>query len=161
MRYMLADGYDVTGIDVSPKQVALARGTGLTQVEEGDYLRLLRDRPGRLAAVTTVDLLDHLTNSEVLATFDAVAAALRPGGRFVARVPNALSPFGGHVRYGDFTHETWYAARSVRQLAVAAGFGPCRGDRLPAVSVRGGEHGQGNALEAGQRSPGAASAADR
>jgi hypothetical protein len=39
-------------------------------------------------------------------------------------VPNAVSPFGGHVRYGDFTHETWYTARSVRQLAAAAGFGP-------------------------------------
>jgi hypothetical protein len=57
----------------------------------------------------------------VLATFDAVATALRPGGRFVARVPNAVSPFGGHIRYGDFTHETWFTARSIRQLAAAAG----------------------------------------
>jgi hypothetical protein len=38
-------------------------------------------------------------------------------------VPNAVSPFGGHIRYGDFTHETWFTARSVRQLAAAAGFG--------------------------------------
>jgi hypothetical protein len=36
-------------------------------------------------------------------------------------VPNAVSPFGGHIRYGDFTHETWYTAGSVRQLATAAG----------------------------------------
>jgi hypothetical protein len=36
-------------------------------------------------------------------------------------VPNAVSPFGGHIRYGDFTHETWFTARSVRQLAGAAG----------------------------------------
>ena len=79
---------------------------------------------GELAAVTATDLLEHLTKPEVLATFDAVAAALRPGGRFVARVPNAVSPFGGHIRYGDFTHETWYTARSVRQLAAAAGLGP-------------------------------------
>ena len=49
--------------------------------------------------------------------------ALVPGGVFVARVPNAVSPFGGHIRYGDFTHESWYTARSVRQLAAAAGFG--------------------------------------
>jgi hypothetical protein len=42
----------------------------------------------------------------------------------VARVPNAGSPFGGHIRYGDFTHESSYTARSVRQLAAAAGFGP-------------------------------------
>ena len=74
--------------------------------------------------MTATDLLEHLTKPEVLATFDAVAAALRPGGRFVARVPNAVSPFGGHTRYGDFTHETWYTARSVRQLAAAAGLAP-------------------------------------
>ena len=81
---------------------------------------------GELAAVTATDLLEHLTKPEVLATFDAAAAALRPGGRFIARVPNAVSPFGGHIRYGDFTHETWFTARSVRQLAAAAGFGPVR-----------------------------------
>jgi 2-polyprenyl-3-methyl-5-hydroxy-6-metoxy-1,4-benzoquinol methylase len=124
VRCMLADGYDASGIDVSPEQVALARGAGLTQVQAGDYLRLLREHPGKLAAVTATDLLEHLTKPEVLATFDAVAAALRPGGRFIARVPNAVSPFGGHIRYGDFTHETWYTARSVRQLAAAAGLGP-------------------------------------
>jgi hypothetical protein len=37
------------------------------------------------------------------------------------QLPNAVSPFGGHIRYGDFTHETWFTARSVRQLAAAAG----------------------------------------
>ena len=124
VRCMLADGYDATGIDVSPEQVALARGNGLLQVQEGDYLRLLRDRPGQLAVITATDLLEHLTKPEVLATFDAAAAALRSGGRFIARVPNAVSPFGGHIRYGDFTHETWFTARSVRQLAAASGLGP-------------------------------------
>jgi predicted TPR repeat methyltransferase len=121
---MLADGYDATGIDVSPEQVALASESGLEQIRHGDYRELLRERPGELGAVTATDVLEHLTKSEVLATFDAVAAALRPGGRFIARVPNAVSPFGGHIRYGDFTHETWYTARSIRQLAAAAGFGP-------------------------------------
>jgi SAM-dependent methyltransferase len=124
LRCLLADGYEAAGIDISPEQVALARAAGLGPVQVGDYRKLLLERPGELAAVTATDLLEHLTKAEVLATFDAVAAALRPGGRFVARVPNAVSPFGGHIRYGDFTHETWYTARSVRQLAAAAGFGP-------------------------------------
>jgi predicted TPR repeat methyltransferase len=119
---LLADSYDASGIDISPEQVALAHADGLTQVRHGDHRELLRERPGEVAAVTATDLLEHLTKPEVLATFDAVAAALRPGGRFVARVPNAVSPFGGHIRYGDFTHETWYTARSVRQLAAASGF---------------------------------------
>ena len=121
VRCLLADGYMATGIDISPEQVTVARETGLQQVSQGDYLRTLADCPGQLAAVTATDLLEHLTKTEILATFDAVTAALRPGGRFVARVPNAVSPFGGHIRYGDFTHETWFTTRSVRQLAAAAG----------------------------------------
>ena len=123
VRCLLADGYDAAGIDVSPEQVALASESGLGQVR-GRLPRAARGTPGELAAVTATDLLEHLTKPEVLATFDAAAAALRPGGRFIARVPNAVSPFGGHIRYGDFTHETWYTARSLRQLAAAAGFGP-------------------------------------
>ena len=122
VRLLLADGYDAQGIDVSPEQVALAHATGLIQVRQGDYRDLLGKWAGRLAAVTANDLLEHLPKPEVLETFDRVAAALAPGGTFVARVPNAGSPFGGHIRYGDFTHESSYTARSVRQLAAAAGF---------------------------------------
>jgi 2-polyprenyl-3-methyl-5-hydroxy-6-metoxy-1,4-benzoquinol methylase len=115
------DGYDAAGIDISREEVALAHAAGLDQVRQGDFRELLSERPGELAAITATDLLEHLTKPEVLAAFDAIAVALQPGGRFVARVPNAVSPFGGHVRYGDFTHETCYTARSVQQLAAAAG----------------------------------------
>jgi 2-polyprenyl-3-methyl-5-hydroxy-6-metoxy-1,4-benzoquinol methylase len=148
VRCLLADGYDAMGVDVSPEQVALARATGLSQVREGDYLALLRERPGELAAVTATDLLEHLTKPEVLDTFDAVAAALRPGGRFIARVPNAVSPFGGHIRYGDFTHESWFTARSVRQLAAAARLGPVRVTGCPPPA-----HGLASALRAAAWKP--------
>lgn len=124
VRCLLDDGYDAHGIDVSPEQVALAQAAGLSQVRHGDYRETLVARPGQLAAITATDLLEHLTKDEVLATFDLAAAALRPGGLFVARVPNAVSPLGGHIRHGDFTHESWHTARSVRQLAAATGFGP-------------------------------------
>jgi 2-polyprenyl-3-methyl-5-hydroxy-6-metoxy-1,4-benzoquinol methylase len=124
VRLLLADGYDAQGIDISQEQVSLARAAGLGQVQQGDYRDVLATWAGQLAAVTANDLLEHLTKQEVLETFDQVAAALVPGGTFVARVPNAGSPFGGRIRYGDFTHESSYTARSVRQLAAAAGFGP-------------------------------------
>ena len=122
VKLMLADSYDAVGIDVSPEQVALARAAGLDQIQQGDYLALLEARAGQLAAVTATDVLEHLTKAEVLDTFDRIANALLPGGVFVARVPNAASPFGGRIRYGDFTHESSHTARSVRQVAAAAGF---------------------------------------
>ncbi len=119
---LLAGGYDAWGVDISPEQVAIAQGSGLRRVLHGDYRTVLAERPGQLAAVTATDLLEHLTKDEALSTFDYVTHALKPGGVFIARVPNAVSPLGGHIRYGDFTHESSYTDRSVRQLAAAAGF---------------------------------------
>ena len=123
VRLLLADGYAAEGVDVSPEQVAIAHVAGLELVREGDYHQVLAERTGQFAAVIATDVLEHLGKPEVLDTFDIVAQALIPGGIFIARVPNAASPFGGHIRYGDFTHESSYTARSVRQLAAAAGFG--------------------------------------
>ncbi len=40
----------------------------------------------------------------------------------MSRVPNAVSPLGGHIRVGDFKHQTPFTTRSIRQLAAAAGF---------------------------------------
>ena len=122
VQLLLADGYDAHGIDVSPEQVTLAHAAGLGQVREGDYRDVLVQLSSQLAAVTATDFLEHLAKDEVIDAFDLVARALAPGGVFVARVPNAVSPMGGNVRYGDFTHETSHTARSVRQVAAAAGF---------------------------------------
>jgi SAM-dependent methyltransferase len=122
LRLLLRDGYQAEGVDISPEQVALGHAAGLRQIVEGDYRDFLAERSGRLAAVVATDLLEHMAKEDVLDTFDRVACALTPGGVFVARVPNAVSPFGGNIRYGDFTHESWFTARSVSQLATAAGF---------------------------------------
>ena len=122
VRLLIEDGYDAEGVDISPEQVTIAHASGVSQVVQGDYRIKLTSRRGQLAAVTATDVLEHLSKTEVVETFDLVAAALAPRGVFVGRVPNAVSPFGGYIRYGDFTHESWYTAGSVRQLAAATGF---------------------------------------
>ena len=122
VRLMQVDGFDAEGIDISPEQTAHARAAGVARVRQGDYRAILAAHQAHYAAITATDLLEHLTKPEVLQTFDDVAAALAPGGVFVGRVPNAVSPLGGHIRDGDFTHQTSFTARSIRQLAAAAGF---------------------------------------
>jgi 2-polyprenyl-3-methyl-5-hydroxy-6-metoxy-1,4-benzoquinol methylase len=122
VRLLQADGFDAEGIDISPEQAELARAAGVARVRQGDFRTVLAAQPAHYAAITAIDLLEHLTKPEVLQTFDDVAAALAPGGVFVGRVPNAISPLGGHIRNGDFTHQTSFTARSVHQLAAAAGF---------------------------------------
>lgn len=126
VRLMRADGYNAEGVDVSHEQVAIAHAAGLQYVREARYQDILLDRSGQLSAVVATDVLEHLTKEEVLESFDLVAGALAPGGVFIARVPNAVSPFGGYIRHGDFTHETWFTECNVRQLAAAAGFAACR-----------------------------------
>ncbi len=122
VRLLQADGYDAEGIDVSPEQTALAQAAGIFRVRQGDFRAVLAAHPEHYAAITATDVLEHFTKPEVLATFDDVVAALRPGGVFVARIPNAVSPLGGHIRNGDFTHQTSFTARSIRQIAAAASF---------------------------------------
>jgi len=122
VRLLQADGFDAEGIDISPEQAALAQAAGITGIRQGDFRDILARHPAHYAAITATDLLEHLTKPEVLQTFDDVAAALAPGGVFVGRVPNAVSPLGGHIRAGDFTHQTSFTARSICQLAAAAGF---------------------------------------
>jgi 2-polyprenyl-3-methyl-5-hydroxy-6-metoxy-1,4-benzoquinol methylase len=122
VRLMRRDGYDAAGVDVSPEQIMLAHAAGVPEAQLGDYRDVLQARPGHYAAVTATDVLEHLGKPAVLDTFDLVAGALAPGGVFIARVPNAVSPLGGHIFHGDFTHETRFTGRSLRQLAAASGF---------------------------------------
>ncbi len=151
VRCLAEDGYDALGIDVSPEQVALARAAGLSQVREGDYLSLLAGRRGQLAAVTATDLLEHLTKPEVLATFDAVAAALRTGGQ--VRRPGAER--GQPVRRAhqvrrlhprDLVHRAQRAATRRRRRVR-----PGPGHRLPAARARDRERRPRGDLGTGQR----------
>jgi SAM-dependent methyltransferase len=121
VRQLLDLGFQHTrGIDVSPEQVAEARASGLTHVSLGDY----RDSLGvdELDMVIATDFLEHLTTSEALQAMDRIRRSLRLGGSLIVRVPNAVSPFGGAIRYGDLTHENAFTPRSLRQLGAATGF---------------------------------------
>jgi SAM-dependent methyltransferase len=116
-------GYaNAIGVDISPEQVALAEADGINGIYRGDFHEFLRERRGSIGAVLATDVLEHCTKNEVLAAFDAVHDGLEPGGVFIARVPNAGSPFVGRIQRGDFTHETEFAAGSLRQISNVAGF---------------------------------------
>jgi 2-polyprenyl-3-methyl-5-hydroxy-6-metoxy-1,4-benzoquinol methylase len=125
LRFFVKRGYrNAGGVDVSPEQVALARKHS-AGVEAGDLLGFLRARQGQFDLVTGFDIIEHLDKGEVLDFLDACHGALRPGGRLVLQTPNGESPFGGAVRYGDFTHETCFTPTLLGQLLALTGFGDC------------------------------------
>ena len=57
-----------------------------------------------------------------LAFLDGCCAALRPGGRLILQTPNAETPWGADIRYGDFTHEVCFRSNSLGRLMCLTGF---------------------------------------
>jgi 2-polyprenyl-3-methyl-5-hydroxy-6-metoxy-1,4-benzoquinol methylase len=123
LRFFVRRGYgNVSGVDISAEQVELAR-RHTTRVERGDLLGFLRAHPESFDLLTGFDIVEHFTKDELLDFLDACHGALRPGGRLVLQTPNGESPFGGSVRYGDFTHETCFTPTLLGQLLELTGFG--------------------------------------
>lgn len=124
IRRLAAHGYkNIRGVDVSLEQVAEAHKLGTSSVAQGDILAYLASIPhSSTDVVVAFDVIEHLTKNELVALVDAVRRVLRPGGRWVIHAPNANSPFGMRIRYGDMTHELAFTAGSLRQLLIASGF---------------------------------------
>jgi len=122
--YLRAAGYtNVSGVDVSPEQVELARRLGISGVRYRDLLAELRETDsGSVDAILMIDILEHLENNELFKVLDEVCRVLAHGGACVAHVPNAEGLYGMRVRYSDLTHERAFAPKSARQLFLTIGF---------------------------------------
>lgn len=115
-------GYEnLQGVDRSPQQAALARQV-VENVAEMDAFRFLEMHKGEYDLIAGLDIVEHFRKDEVLNFLDACRLALRTGGRLILQTPNAESPWGMNVRYGDFTHETAFSPYSLDGLLSLAGF---------------------------------------
>lgn len=110
------------GVETSEEQVEMARQLGLMDVRKGDLLQELRGAAGFYDAIIAFDVLEHFTKDEVLDVLSAAYAALKPGGKLILHVPNGEAIFAGKIFFGDFTHQVAFTAKSIRQVALYAGF---------------------------------------
>lgn len=125
VEHLRSRGYvNVSGVDASSEQVAVARERGIADIIYADVFDFVAAHDAALDAAIAVDLLEHLTRDEILALLRGVRRALRPGGRLVVQTCNGASPMFGRIRYGDFTHEMAFTRRSIIQAFVAAGLAP-------------------------------------
>lgn len=116
-------GYrDLTGVDISPDQVALARQV-TPNVKQESVLDHLENNPDSYDLITGYDIIEHFDKDEVLRFLDGCFSALQPGGRLILQTPNADSPWGNSLRYGDFTHEVCFNPNSLTRLLRLVGFG--------------------------------------
>jgi len=122
LHFFKTRGYaDLQGVDVSPEQVALSKQV-TENITEANTIDYLVEKQQSYDLITGLDIIEHFQKSEVLKFLDASYGALKPGGRIILQTPNAGSPWGMMVRYGDFTHEVAFGPNSLKQLLSLCGF---------------------------------------
>ncbi len=115
--------HNTVGIDWSAPQVAEAARRGITGIIEGDVLQVLESFAAESQdVVIAFDVIEHFTKDELLFCLDQIWRVLKTGGKLIIHAPNGDSPFCGHVRYGDFTHELAVTRESMTQLCQVCGF---------------------------------------
>lgn len=121
--YLVEEGYSkACGMDVSASAVETALALGVRGASRGDALEHLKNARSSYDCVVAIDVVEHLKKEELFGFLEAVLGALKPGGSFIWRSPNADGPFFGRIRYGDLTHELAFTRHSAFQLMAAAGF---------------------------------------
>ena len=123
VRWLHSEGFGrAEGVDVSREQVELGTKLGIGNLRHGDLREVLSGNEGAFDLVLARDVLEHFSKAEILQILELVYRSLRKGGRFVVQVPNAQGLFFGSVFYADFTHQTAFTERSVRQVLESTGF---------------------------------------
>jgi len=122
LHFFKKQGYSrLSGVDISPDQVSLARQI-IPGVLEGDVIEFLEAHREEFDLIAGLDIVEHFHKPEVLRFLDACHAALKLGGRLILQTLNAESPWGTGVRYGDFTHEVGLTPSAISRLLHLTGF---------------------------------------
>ena len=116
-------GWRVHGVDSSPGAVDACRAKGIdaTLSEVDGYLETRRGEAP--AAVSAIQLIEHLPRGEWIALFHRIHATLRPGGAMLIETINGLNPEAVAAYFtADVTH-TWPGhPETLRLMAEHAGF---------------------------------------
>ena len=118
-------GYNhLEGVDASLEQVEEAWKLGLRDnIRHEDLMETLSKSTDKsYDAIVALDVIEHMTKSELLDLVEELHRVLCSGGKLILHMPNAASPFFGRVRYGDYTHEQAFTQSSLSQLLIAHGF---------------------------------------
>lgn len=110
-------GWSVTGTEINPELVTVARSAGFDARAASDLDGLEADS---FDLVVTIDVLEHIPPEGTVSFLQSLIRTLRPGGVLVAHFPNADSPFGLYNQNGDVTHVNAIGTGKARYYAQAA-----------------------------------------
>lgn len=119
---LMREGHDVTGIDTDRGQVAVAqkRNLPVVHVESASVNAYVSSE--QWDAIFLMDVLEHVPKASQLNLVSAIQKSLRPGGRFICEVPNALWSMARYMLYQDWTHQCLFTVSSLRFVLENAGF---------------------------------------
>lgn len=121
--FLKKEGYlNIKGIDVSEKQIELAKGIGLKEVEKADLFVYLPKHKGEFEAIVALDIIEHLKKEEIINFLNLIRESLKPEGLAIIHTINASSLMATNSIYLDFTHEVAFTATSLAALLQACGF---------------------------------------
>lgn len=110
------------GIDISAEQVEIANKLGVKNIIQADLTKPLIGAQGFYDVIFMRDVLEHYEKEDIIKVLDKCFSALKDNGIIIIQVPNAESPFGSRIRYGDFTHEIAFTSGSISQVLRTIGF---------------------------------------
>ena len=116
-------GYtNCVGVDISMEQIEQAKALGIKNVICANIFNYLRDNKDKFDVILAIDIVEHFDKNEIKNLMLNMGIALNQKGSILLHVPNAESPFGMRVRYGDFTHEFAFTQSSLNQLLTLYGY---------------------------------------
>ena len=66
--------------------------------------------------------MEHFKKDEIVELIPLLRNIIKDDGVLIVRVPNGEAIFKGSIMYGDFTHETFFTSRSLKQIFNIFGF---------------------------------------
>jgi 2-polyprenyl-3-methyl-5-hydroxy-6-metoxy-1,4-benzoquinol methylase len=118
-------GYqDITGIDISPEQIATAMRVW-PNVVQAEAIQYLKSNRAAFDLITAFDIVEHFKKEELFDFLESLNAAMRPGGTLILQTPNAESPWGMKHRYHDLTHELAFDPSCLAYALSLVGFEGC------------------------------------
>lgn len=115
-------GWHVRGVDVSPQAVERCRSKGIDAVVGSLPEYLLEPTDEAPAAISLIQVIEHLPTAAWLPTIRLAERALAPGGQLVIETIDPRNPRALQAFYADITH-TWAAhPDTLRVMAGFAGF---------------------------------------
>ena len=103
-------------------------------------MAFLESRVGLYDFIYSIDVVEHIPVDQTISTLAALRRCLKPGGKFLCRVPNSDHILASHLRYIDPTHHTAFSDASLDFVLHNAGFTGIKvfptGDGLPRLRPR-------------------------